>query len=271
MFVHKTAVFQFDTWLNISFPMQVLDEDVIVWRTGIWRTCTKYLKARQKMLPVVKRLFFASRFLPSAPFSAFWGHSFEHLQSQGEGQLVEVLRRHYFTYCDGQWSSDWNGSPDRLGLATFCGSQPQESWHRHRLRPTLANLYLPVNSVVHRISSLLSSRCQQKDVSAERLLSVPSGHWSKRCAEEAKFYLQHKHFLCAKSGTSWAMRVECDSQSFEKLKTPVYVDCGNSPHNLSDRPAGALSAGHVHASWMLADLNLRATCGDSEQVLPGAM
>lgn len=214
------------TWFN-QYSMnsllctgQVLEPEEQVWRSGIFRTCQKYLTS-EKRLSTLKNLIYGSRCLSCAAFSAFWKSSFQALAAAGEVEVVRQLKKFYFKEIDGQWRSEWSGSLTRVAAGFWVRSQPQENWHKVRLRTTLRDLYLPAGTVVERIANLFDSRVSQKAVTSETFGDVPCGHWSRKCAKEAKFFLQHINKLCVRSGSAWACRVQCDEASLHKLKTPV--------------------------------------------------
>lgn len=153
-----------------------------VWRTGISRTCEKYLTS-EKRLAILKNLLYASRCLSCAAFSVFWKTSLEALAAAGEIEVVRQLKKYYFKEADGQWRCDWSGSLTRLAAGFWVGSQPQENWHKVRLRTTLRDLYLPVPTVVERIGNLFDSRVSQQMVTSPIFGDVPAGHWSSKCTK----------------------------------------------------------------------------------------
>ena len=202
------------------FPTQAVDVDVQVWRAGVWSTCQKYL-TKPERLQQVKTCFYGCRFLSCVAFDVFWQKAFAWLADLGEKDLVEKLQCFYFIKTEKGWCGEWAGGFTRCHTGRWVGSQPQESWHKHRLRTSMRDLYLPADVVVEKVASLFQSNADQKSIRSETIGDIPAGHWSPACVKEAKFIFKHKNVLCARSGSSWVMRSECSEELLQKMKTPV--------------------------------------------------
>ena len=201
---------------------QEMDERSHAWRTGAFKVLAR-CAVQEKTVDAVQSMFYGSRLLSETAFGVFWAMCFEWLARQGEGAVVERLQKWYLEWDSAKacWTAEWRGALDRVACGFFVGLQPQEAWHKHRLRACLQDLRLPASTVVERLGGLFEKQAQQGDLCGRPLLDVPSGAWSRRCADEGAFLLEHKA-LCLRSGTAWCMRVGV--KSLEKLKTPASAD-----------------------------------------------
>ena len=182
----------------------------------------KHLK-KAELMPVVKTLFYGSRLLPRVAFSLFWSKAFEWLQSQDEDDLVASYQRNYFELSpDNQWTSDWAGSMDNCAAGFYVGSQPQESWHKSRLRVALGDMRLEAAEVVSKLGELMASRTSQAELRQGLWWDVPTGAWSRSHVDAGSFVLKNTS-LFAKQGNAWCMRTEFNEKTLPKLRTEVIL------------------------------------------------
>lgn len=118
-------------------------------------------------LQQVKTCFYGCRFLSRVAFDVFWQKAFAWLEDLGEKDLVEKLQRFYFVKTEKGWCGEWAGGYTRCRVGRWVGSQPQESWHKHRLRTTMRDLYQPADVIVEKIASLFQSNADQKSIRSE--------------------------------------------------------------------------------------------------------
>lgn len=69
--------------------------------------------------------------------SAYGEQFFGRLAGKGEAAAAASLRKHYF---DTDGYAAWCGGVDLNMNGSYSGSQSQESWHRHVLRPSLEHM-----------------------------------------------------------------------------------------------------------------------------------
>lgn len=130
------------------------------------------------------------------------------LQGQGEDDLVASYQRNYFELSpDNRWTSDCAGGMDNCAAGFYVGSQPQESWHKNRLRPALGDMRLEAAEVVSKLGEMMDSRTSQAELRQELWWDVPTGAWSRSHVDAGSFVLKNTS-LFAKQGNAWCMRTE---------------------------------------------------------------
>ena len=68
------------------------------------------------------------------------------IEEGGQTSAARALQRQYFTlvsadYAERLWDAPWKSGPDRIMPGTDAGSAPQQSWHRHVLKPAFAGAH----------------------------------------------------------------------------------------------------------------------------------
>eukprot|EP00435_Cladocopium_sp_Y103_P016953 s120_g4.t1 len=173
------------------FVAAVVNERVTAWRSGVWKVTQKHLK-NSDLMAVVKTFFYGSRLLPRAAFGAFWSKAFSWLEKEGEESLVTAYQRNYFELNDdNQWTAEWAGSMDNTAASFYVGSQPQESWHKNRLRVSLGEMRLEASEVVEKLGGLMSSRTAQAELRQEMWYDVPTGEWIRSNVDAGNFLLKN--------------------------------------------------------------------------------
>lgn len=197
-----------------------MNERVSAWRSGIWKVTQKHLK-NADLMDVVKTFVYGSRLLPRASFAAFWSKAFAWLEEEGEDALVAAYQRNYFELnSDNQWWAEWAGSMDNTAASFYVGSQPQESWHKHRLRVALGDMRLEASEVVTKLGRLMSSRTAQAELRQEMWYDVPAGEWVRSCVDAGNFVLKNEK-LFAREGNAWCMREGFSAETLPKLRTEL--------------------------------------------------
>ena len=108
------------------------------------------------------------------------------------------LRKHYF---DTDGYAAWCGGVDLNMNGSYSGSQSQESWHRHVLRPSLEHMKRPVEQVIERLNLLVKSRHEQASLRLRSLEDCPARMWSRKLVVEGEAILQKPAIISTATAT----------------------------------------------------------------------
>ena len=131
-------------------------------------------------------------------FICIWEQFFGRLAGKGEAAAAASLRKHYF---DTDGYTAWCGGVDLNMPGSYSGSQSQESWHRHVLRPSLEHMKRPVEQVIERLNLLVKSRYKQASLRLQSLEDCPARMWSKKLVAEGEAILQKPAFISTATAT----------------------------------------------------------------------
>ena len=222
---------------------QEMDESTVLWRKGVWKVVRKQLRD-PGLLESVEAMVYGSRVLSCAAFAGYWELAFEWLTCVGESALVSVMKKHYFETVRGRLVAGWSGGITRIAAASYVGSQPQESWHYHRLRPGLSDLRLPADVVVQRLGELFQTRLEQAKISKDVLRDVPALHWTPTCIKGGQLILKHERLRVKwqdeAGNVFWCMRASFDAP--EKVRTGLPTRKGSQSVAMSGCPSTDLNA-----------------------------
>ena len=129
------------------------------------------------------------------------------------------LRKHYF---DTDGYAAWCGGVDLNMNGSYSGSQSQESWHRHVLRPSLEHMKRPVEQVIERLNLLVKSRHEQASLRLRSLEDCPARMWSRKLVAEGEAILQMLQFTFR---CSW----DRDTQYISKSSCRPHICTPNGP------------------------------------------
>jgi hypothetical protein len=165
------------------------DASVGPWRSGVKQTARNVCNDTD-ILALLDMLIYSSRDVMRPAFDWLWNAYFEHLRQQGQTVLVQKLLTHYITRTltpSGafHYDSPFRTACDRVQPGSGSGSQSQESWHTHRLRPALENLRAPVEVVVARLTTFFQTRLVEMG-NTEQLGDVPSVRFNDEFLREAQ-------------------------------------------------------------------------------------
>ena len=163
-FLGATRVADFSHLLGCNRrPRHSIDLTVRVLRAGIMATLKPVWRDKGgDWASEIREFIFATRTLPRCAFTIAWRHCFRLLQSAGESEAREKLRRYYFDEVEGGLDAAWRGSTvDRVQPGSLLGSQPQESFHQHRLRPGLGSIRLSMDKFMENLTEFMETRAEQ--------------------------------------------------------------------------------------------------------------
>ena len=194
---------------------------ISAWRSGMFSTVSRRA-LRRETVELVQDMVYGTRALPCAAFRAIWGSFLDWLEAKGETEVVATMKANYF---EADLSAGWNGAIDRLIPGSYCGTQSQESWHRHKLRAALAGLKQPLEAVVRQLELLTENRLQQASIGQKGLYDAPSHQWSRTFAVTGRKILDKPDFMCKQNdghrNQYFCMRSEVED--FEKLEILVLL------------------------------------------------
>ena len=176
------------------------DDDTMVnaWRKGVYTTVRNAATPGRadEIVKFLKPILELSRVAPTLLiFHMLWHFAFSELQRRGEAACLKVLEKNYFTHvlageARSEWGLEsWHGDQDwlysaawwsgcqRLPPGSACGTQAQESWHRHKLKAFMVSLYMSIPDFLDRLTSFCQQRLGQLEVKEERLLDYPAEPW----------------------------------------------------------------------------------------------
>ena len=191
-----------------AVPCGLDEETASVWRSGIFAVMQKYVSP--SMLDVIRQAVYVTRQLPLYAFSSVWGQALQVIQREAGPRAAGMLRRQYLQELgDDVLESSWRASPCRIQPGSNVGSQPQESWHCHRLKASLPCLRLPMDMVMTSLREFMSARAEELEAADQLLYDAPCLHWNADMLEAARVYLANKAYAETKDddGNLWvAMR-----------------------------------------------------------------
>lgn len=152
-----------------------LDEQTRTWRKGIWAVLKKNLKC-QSHFALLESAVYTLRSSTAVLFSVLMKALLDFLQIEGEVEVCKALKTHYLQENDGVLSATWRSSPDRCIPSQCPASQAQESWHRHRARPSLESKGQSLGAAVSKLQRFLQTRALLVE-SKQVIHSVPAVKW----------------------------------------------------------------------------------------------
>ncbi len=71
------------------------------------------------------------------------------------------------------WDASWRAASDCIQPGSSCGSQPQEIWHKTRLRAGIPHLRQPIPKLLEGIEEFLSTRRDVAMKSSQKIVDIP--------------------------------------------------------------------------------------------------
>ena len=172
------------------------------WRAGIMATVRRHLsRPGVRLLPLIQHAIYLLRCLPTALLF----HTVAHLlfatleaQEPPERTVVAAMQKHYFqkllsadaydyyqvTSWKGDqrfmWTADWWCGLQRLQPGSACGTQAQESWHRHGLKKYIGKLRTTVPVFAAELDEFARHSLEQLSLGEGSLPDVPSEPYPDR-------------------------------------------------------------------------------------------
>ncbi|CAJ1459320.1 unnamed protein product [Effrenium voratum] len=200
----------------------LMPETEYPWRGGIFTTVKKVLRDASR-LQLVEQVVHMSRVLPWPLFHAAWDQLYRALISVGEMEAVRKIKTYYVHEVASQYRAHWAAASLQPG--SYCGSQPQESYHRHRLRAGITSLWQPMQSLLEELDLFMKTRATEaRQDTCSPMVDVPCGAWSPTFRAEAAVYIDGGHYLAEKKDENIFLAMRRDVHSIPYAKTPLTPD-----------------------------------------------
>jgi hypothetical protein len=170
------------------------DNTVHVWRSGILNT-VRNITRDEMLVEQVRRLAHTTRNQFRSAFDWLWQKFFKEQESLGRHELIESLKKHYFHMENDRLESPFRTACDRVQPGSGSGSQSQESWHAHRLRPAMGEKRLGLSEVLSELEEMFRSRHQELSSSNEGLQDIPTGKYHDMYFLEGQRLHSHGEFI----------------------------------------------------------------------------
>ena len=171
--------------MNVFGPKDEI-ERLRVWRNGIMKNLQGALNNADAVLPILEHVIHTSRYLPRGAFALLWRTTLEWLQESGESRACTLLTKHYLegTKPGSAHVEDacWRTAPDACVGGSAAGTQPQETWHNHRLKKAVSKLNLQLDSLHEKLQEFFRSRSQEASKGTVGISDAPD-----YCLEPALF------------------------------------------------------------------------------------
>ena len=187
---------------------------VNAWRSGVFATLRRHCRAgslADDTILTLKPILKLARTIPTLMlFHTVWHFTFSALRDRQLNACAHALETYYFTkipalearehwdmdswHGNDQWvySAAWWSGCQRLQPGTACGTQAQESWHRHTLKAFFGTLRLTMPELLIRLAEFCIVRVGQLSASDRRLLDYPSEPWPQRALLDPSKLSSHR-------------------------------------------------------------------------------